>query len=234
MMQAVLLAAGFGTRLGDLTRDTPKCLIDVGGRPMLEHWLAKLVDVGVDHVFVNTHYLAEHVTAYLQSCSYSDIVEAVYEPTLLGTAGTIGALRNRLTADEVLVAHADNYFTDTLHVLVATHRARPADAVVTVGLFESTTPRSCGIVELDDRNMIVGFEEKPDNPKSSLANAAVYIFSQAGLDAVGNAADLSTEVLPKLIGHMFGFRFVGIFEDIGTPESLQRARDMGGIVNRND
>ena len=225
MMQAVLLAAGFGTRLGDLTRDTPKCLIDVGGRPMLEHWLAKLVDVGVDHVFVNTHYLADHVNAYLQSSSYSDIVEAVYEPTLLGTAGTIGALRNRLTADEVLVAHADNYFTDTLHGLVATHRDRPADAVVTMGLFESTTPQSCGIIELDDRNMIVGFEEKPDNPKSSLANSAVYVFSQAGLDEVGSAADLSTDVLPRLIGRMVGHRFVGAYFDVGTPSSLLDARE---------
>lgn len=224
MMQAVLLAAGFGTRLGDLTRDTPKCLIDVGGRPMLEHWLAKLVDVGFDHVFVNTHYLADHVTAYLQASSYSDIVEAVYEPTLLGTAGTIGALRNKLTADEVLVAHADNYFTDTLHGLVAAHRSRPTGAVMTMGLFESTTPRSCGIVELDDRNMIVGFEEKPDNPKSSLANAAVYVFSQAGLDEVGRAADLSTEVLPRLIGRMVGHRFEGSYFDVGTPQSLDDAR----------
>jgi mannose-1-phosphate guanylyltransferase len=224
MMQAVLLAAGFGTRLGDLTRDTPKCLIDVGGRPMLEHWLAKLVDVGVEHVFVNTHYLADHVNAYLQSSSYSDIVEPVYEPTLLGTAGTIRAFRNRLTAEEVLVAHADNYFTDTLHGLVATHRARPAETVVTMGLFESATPQSCGIVELDSRNMVVGFEEKPDNPKSSLANAAVYVFSQAGLDEVGNATDLSTEVLPRLVGRMMGHRFIGEYFDVGTPQSLDDAR----------
>ena len=224
MMQAVLLAAGFGTRLGDMTRNTPKCLIDVGGQPMLEHWLAKLVDVGVDHVFINTHYLADHVNAYLQSSSYSDIVEAVYEPTLLGTAGTIGALRSRLTADEVLVAHADNYFTDTLHGLVAAHRARPAGAVVTMGLFESATPQSCGIVELDDQGIVVGFEEKPLNPKSSLANAAVYIFSQAGLNVVGSSADLSTEVLPRLIGHMVGHRFVGAYFDVGTPQSLDEAR----------
>jgi mannose-1-phosphate guanylyltransferase len=72
--------------------------------------------------------------------------------------------------------------------------------------------------------MVVGFEEKPDNPKSSLANAAVYVFGQAGLDEVGNATDLSTEVLPRLVGRMMGHRFIGEYFDVGTPQSLDDAR----------
>jgi mannose-1-phosphate guanylyltransferase len=223
-MQAVLLAAGFGTRLGSLTRETPKCLIEVGGKPMLSHWLDKLVEVGVDHVIINTHYLAEHVESYLRASSYGALVETVHEPALLGTAGTLVALRDRLTADEVLVAHADNYFTDSLVGLLTAHRARPTDALVTMGLFDSATPQSCGIVELDDRGMIVGFEEKPSHPKSSLANAAVYVFTQSGLDELDDATDLSTQVLPRLVGRMIGHRFVGAYFDVGTPQSLDDAR----------
>jgi len=228
MMQAVLLAAGFGTRLGDITRDTPKCLIEVGGKPMLGHWLDKLNSVGVDQVIVNTHYLADKVEEYLHSSKCGVLVETVFESTLLGTAGTLVALRDRLIADEVLVAHVDNYFTESLEGLLATHRARPAGVVVTMGLFESTTPQFCGIVEIDENHIIVGFEEKSQHPKSNLANAAVYAFSQAGLDTVGEATDLSTEVLPHLIGRMVGHRFEGVFFDMGTPQSLEEARREAG------
>lgn len=224
MIQAVLLAAGFGTRLGDLTQNTPKCLIEVGGRPMLDHWLSKLFDVGVERVFINTHYLAEQVEAFLRDSKYAGRLETVFEEELLGTAGTICSLRSRLIADEVIVAHADNYFTDSLHGLVDAHRGRPPEAIVTMGLFESATPQSCGIVELDTRQIVVGFDEKPQHPKTNLANAAVYVFSQAGLDEVASATDLSTQVLPKLVGRMRGHRFVGSYFDVGTPQSLSDAR----------
>jgi mannose-1-phosphate guanylyltransferase len=229
MMQAVLLAAGFGTRLGELTQNTPKCLIEVGGRPMLDHWLSKLFEVGVDHVFVNTHYLAERVESFLRESRYADRLETVFEERLLGTAGTIGSLRSRLTADEVLVAHADNYFTDSLHGLVDAHRSRPAEAIMTMGMFESATPQSCGIVELDTRQIVVGFEEKPQHPRTNLANAAVYVFSQAGLDEVESATDLSTQVLPKLVGKMRGHRFTGSYFDVGTPQALSEARKVASV-----
>ena len=64
-MKAYLLAAGLGTRMGEITRETPKCLLPVAGRPLLGRWLAHLAGFGVDSVLVNTHYLADQVSDYV-------------------------------------------------------------------------------------------------------------------------------------------------------------------------
>jgi len=95
-------------------------------------------------------------------------------------------------------------------------------------LFESDTPSSCGIVELDTAGLVVGFEEKPSSPRSNLANAAVYLLSQAALDEVGDSRDFSTEVVPRLLGRINGHRFSGPYFDMGTPESLAAARMSAG------
>ena len=228
MTQAVLLAAGLGTRLGDVTKSTPKCLIDVGGKPMLQHWLDKLRVVGCTEVFINTHYLAGQVNDFVDGNPDKNVVRLVHEDELLGTAGTLASLRHLLTDDEVFVAHADNFFADSLVGMVSAHRSRDPRAVMTMGLFESDTPSSCGIVELDTAGLVVGFEEKPSSPRSNLANAAVYLLSQAALNEVGDSRDFSTEVVPRLLGRIKGHRFSGPYFDMGTPESLAAARMAAG------
>lgn len=224
MTQAVLLAAGLGTRLGDMTKSIPKCLVDVGGRPMLQHWLEKLQSVGCSEIFINTHHLAEQVEDFVGGNPTRNTIRLVHEEELLGTAGTLASLRHLLTDDEVFVAHADNFFLDSLEGMMSTHRSRDERAIMTMGLFASLTPSSCGIVELDPRGVVVGFEEKPRDPRSNLANAAVYLMSQLALDEVGNSRDFSTEVVPRLLGRIQGHRFDGAFFDMGTPESLEAAR----------
>ena len=231
MTQAVLLAAGLGTRLGEVTKSIPKCLVDVGGKPMLQHWLDKLDAVGCAEVFINTHYLAERVDDFVAGNPAKNIIRLVHEDELLGTAGTLASLRHLLTDDEVFVTHADNFFVDSLVAMVAAHRSRDTRTVMTMGLFESQTPSSCGIVELDSAGVIVGFEEKPKHPKGNLANAAVYLLSQAALNEVGESRDFSTEVVPRLIGRINGHRFSGPYFDMGTPESLAAARMAAGGVS---
>ncbi|MEN9301472.1 MAG: hypothetical protein RLZZ254_1253 [Actinomycetota bacterium] len=231
MTQAVLLAAGLGTRLGELTKTIPKCLVDVGGKPMLQHWLDKLREVGCSEVFINTHHLAAQVNDFVAGNSAKNTIRLVHEDELLGTAGTLASLRHLLTDDEVFVAHADNFFVDSLDGMVAAHRSRSAGAVMTMGLFESETPSSCGIVELDSAGVIVGFEEKPAHPRSNLANAAVYLLSQTALDEVGESRDFSTEVVPRLLGRIQGHQFSGPYFDMGTPESLVAARAAAGGVS---
>ena len=231
MTQAVLLAAGLGTRLGDLTKTTPKCLVDVGGKPMLQHWLDKLREVGCSEVFINTHHLAAQVNDFVAGNSAKNTIRLVHEDELLGTAGTLASLRHLLTDDEVFVAHADNFFIDSLEGMVAAHRSRSAITVMTMGLFESKTPSSCGIVDVDSARVVVGFEEKPTHPRTNLANAAVYLLSQTALDEVGESRDFSTEVVPRLLGRIQGHQFSGPYFDMGTPESLVAARAAAGGVS---
>lgn len=230
MTQAVLLAAGLGTRLGDLTKSVPKCLVDVGGKPMLQHWLDKLREVGCTEVFINTHHLAEQVNDFVDGNPDKNMIRLVHEDELLGTAGTLAALRHLLTDDEVFVAHADNFFVDSLVGMVSAHRSRDPRAVMTMGLFESDKPSSCGIVELDTSGLVVGFEEKPSSPRSNLANAAVYLLSQMSLNEVADSRDFSTEVIPRVLGRINGHRFTGPYFDMGTPESLAAARMAAGAA----
>ena len=226
MTQAVLLAAGLGTRLGVMTKSIPKCLVDVGGKPMLQHWLDKLEFVGCSEIFINTHHLAEQVEIFVEGNPAKNIIRLVHEEELLGTAGTLASIRHLLTDDEVFVAHADNYFLDSLTGVVSTHRSRDPRAAMTMGLFASPTPSTCGIVELDPQGVVIGFEEKPSVPRSNLANAAVYLMSQVALDEIGNFRDFSTEVVPRLLGRIQGHRFTGAYFDMGTPESLEAARQV--------
>jgi len=87
--RALLLAAGLGTRLKPLTDIWPKCLMPIRNRPLLEYWLSILQKLGTSNVLVNTHYLSEYVEDFIKQPQFIDWVDSVYEPSLLGTAGTI-------------------------------------------------------------------------------------------------------------------------------------------------
>src|SRR4030095_2146232 len=101
-MKAFLLAAGLGTRLRPITDSTPKCLLRIGGSPLLDIWLAALARSGVDEVLLNTHHLAHLVRAHVAARTDRPVVHLVEEPELLGSAGTLRVNRD-FVADEKMV-----------------------------------------------------------------------------------------------------------------------------------
>jgi mannose-1-phosphate guanylyltransferase len=232
-MRAVLLAAGLGTRLRPLTDSTPKCLLEVAGRPLLDRWLDALADAGVEEVLVNLHHLPDRVEEHLADRPGSAVrVRTVYEPTLLGSAGTLVANRGFLGEEEAFLAlNADNLTDFDLRELLA---ARPRGATLAaVAVFGSPRPSECGVVEVSD-GVITSFEEKPARPRSNLANAGMYLFAREVLDLVVGPLpqDLGHHLLPRLVGRA---RAVDIgpayFTDIGTPAALAQARlDWEGSV----
>lgn len=234
-MKAVLLAAGLGTRLRPLTLHTPKCLVRVGGRTLLDVWLDALAAVGVDEVLVNTHHLREQVETHVshRECG-APRVRTVHEPELLGSAGTLVSNRHLLEHEEAfLVLNADNLTDFDLRHLVDAHRAGRAMATLTV--FRTAEPTQCGIVELQE-DLVTGFEEKPSRPRSDLANAGMYAFHPDVLDLIQGPLpiDIGYDLLPQLVGRA---RAVSIgdayFADIGSQEALTSARlEWGGGVTR--
>ena len=100
-MKAFLLAAGLGTRLRPITDKMPKCLVRVGGRPLLDLWLDNFRALGVDEVLVNLHHLPEQVRSHLAAQRGGLRVRTSYEPVLLGSAGTLVAGREFVGSDEV-------------------------------------------------------------------------------------------------------------------------------------
>jgi mannose-1-phosphate guanylyltransferase len=224
-VKAFLLAAGVGSRLRPLTDTTPKCLVTIDGAPLVDIWLRQLAAAGVDEVLVNVHHLAEQVEAHLAARPQPVTVRTVYEPTLLGSAGTLLANRGFVDGEELFLAvNGDNLTDVDLRGLVEAHRA--AAVMATLALYRAPDPRACGVVELRD-GVMVSFEEKPAHPRGDLANAGLYVFSPDVIDLVQPPLprDIGYDVLPQLVGRAGGVS-VGdaYFADIGTPEALERAR----------
>jgi mannose-1-phosphate guanylyltransferase len=220
-VKAVLLAAGLGTRMGEITRTTPKCLLPVAGRPLLGRWLAQLSRAGVSEVLVNTHHLAERVRDYLAASPPPLPVRLFHEPELLGSAGTLAANRDFLAGEAAFLAvYADNASTVDLRDLVRQHRA---DAAATLGLFRVPDPERRGIVELDAEGRVTAFVEKPARPRGNLAWAGLLVGTPALLDAIpaGRPCDLGHHVLPRLAGRARGVPVQGYHADIGTPAAYR-------------
>ena len=218
-MKAALLAAGLGTRMGEITRSTPKCLLPVAGRPLLGRWFEQLARAGVAEVLVNTHHLPDQVRAFVATEPPPLPVRLVHEPALLGSAGTLAENRAWLAGEPAfLVVYADNASTVDLRELVGEHRAGVA---ATLGLFRVPDPERRGVVEVDAHGAVVGFVEKPAQPRSNLAWAGLLVGTPALLDAIPpeRPCDLGHHVLPSLVGRMRGVAIRGYHADVGTPEA---------------
>lgn len=220
-MKAVVLAAGLGSRMKEITRERPKCLLPVGGKPLLERWLFALASAGVSEALVNTHYLADQVDAYLANHEQPLRVTTRFEEVLLGSGGTLAANRAFTRGEsEFLVIYADNASTVDLAKFSSQHRAGTS---ATLGLFRVPDPENRGIVELDADGIVVDFVEKPENPRSDLAWAGLLVGTPALLDAIPDepGCDLGHTVLPRLLGNMVGVAVDGYHRDVGTPENYR-------------
>jgi mannose-1-phosphate guanylyltransferase len=226
-MRALLLAAGIGSRLRPLTDTVPKCLVTIHGRPLLDYWLDLVFEGGIDRVLLNTHWLADQVRSHIAESPWRSRIDLVYEQDLLGTGGTVLANREWFQGQAFMVAHADNLTDFDVAAFIAAHRSRPPGYLMTMLGFRTDDPRSCGILELNDRGSVLAFHEKVEHPPGNLANGAVYIFEPEIIDDIAKlgkgVADLSTEVIPGYLGRILCVETDGYHRDIGNPESLRRA-----------
>ena len=225
--KALLLAAGLGTRLSPLTDIWPKCLMPIKNRPLLEYWLGILHKVDIDNVLVNTHYYSVYVEDFLKQSHFKDWVHSVYEEKLLGTAGTLRKNADFFQDSTVMMTHADNWTCCDFSDFLYHHNKRPKDTVMTMMTFTCPTPSSCGIIELNDSGIVVGFHEKVDNPPGRLANAAVYLIEPEVIEWIKNnpeITDFSTEVIPQFMGRISAWENKNIHRDVGTIETLKEAQ----------
>jgi len=227
-MKAFLLAAGVGSRLRPITDTTPKCMLAIGGQPLLDIWLDAFDRAGVDEVLVNLHHLPDVVRNHLKARAESlqpPAVRTVFEPELLGSAGTLAANRALVDGEEMFLAcYADNLTDFDLRSLAETHQAHGAIATLTV--FHSERPAAGGVVELDGAGTVVGFTEKPSQPVSDLVNAGMYALHPRVIDEIGGPPprDIGYDLLPRLVGRAKAMPVEGYFRDVGTVDAYQRAQ----------
>jgi mannose-1-phosphate guanylyltransferase len=224
--KALLLAAGLGSRLHPLTQATPKCLVEIQGRPLLDYWFAAIGAAGIRDVLINTHHLAEPVRRFIAQKNREGFrVIETFEARLRGSAGTIAANPAWADdADDIAIIYADNLSDARLTALLAAHRR--GGEPVTMLLFRASDPTACGIAELDSRGRVVGFEEKPAAPRADTANAGVYVVTAAAWREIARmrAFDLGFDVLPRFVGRIRGYLHEGYHRDIGSLAALEAAR----------
>lgn len=225
--KALLLAGGIGSRLRPLTDTVPKCLVAINGKPLLDYWLDALEAAGIHEVLINTHHLPNLVRRHIADANRerSLSVRESFEPKLLGSAGTIHANRDWMDdGDDCLIIYVDNLSSVDLAEVIDFHRGH--EDPVTMMLFRTPYPSQCGIAELDDSGRITNFIEKPEEPKSDLANAGLYVATAGAYREMAdrNAFDLGFDVLPMFVGRMHGWTFDGYHRDMGTLDALNEAR----------
>lgn len=227
-MRVLLLAAGIGSRLRPLTNKVPKCLVKICGIPLLEHWLLLLNSELVGEIFINLNYLSEQVKLFLESRDSTQNIVQLYEPELLGTAGTIKKNYKDFCGKPLMVIHADNLSKFDLSAFKNIFDSRAPNIEITMMTFYADEPKKCGIVELDEQGIVVKFHEKVENPPGNLANGAVYIISSKIIDFIHNSngpfLDFSVDIIPHFIGKINTFHNDLYHRDIGTPESLELAQ----------
>ena len=235
-IKSLLLAAGLGTRLRPITLKKPKCLVEIGNKPLLYHWFEKLDNINIDSILINTHYLSKQVEDFLETQKDRNFkLTKIFEEELLGTAGTLIANIEFFKNSIGLLIHADNFSNFDLNKLLEAHKSKPNNCLLTMLTFNTDNPSNCGIVEVDEKSILRKFYEKVKKPPCQKANAAIYVFEDDFLKWLlknsPNAKDFSTEIIPKLIGKIYTYHTDETYIDIGTIEALKIARQFAKIQN---
>ncbi len=228
-MNAMLLAAGRGTRLGKLGERTPKILVEIDGEPLLARQLRYLKGSGVQRVVLNAHHLADQVQAFVAALPEAADVEVVVEPKLLGTAGGVRNALDRLGDEAFAVLYGDVLCAEPIARVFDTHRRSGALATLTV--YETTEIEGKGTVEVGPDGMVAAFHEKVASRATAVAfvNAGLYVVEPALIAplAPGVALDFGHDVFPAALDRgvrIAVHRLAAPVLDIGTPTALELAR----------
>lgn len=225
-MQALVLAGGEGTRLRPLTRNVPKPVMPLAGRPFLTFMLDWLRRHGVDEVILSCGFLSDDVRRVLGDIYEGVRLRYVIEAEPLGTAGPVRlALDEGLLEERLLVLNGDVLSDVDLTAQVESHRR--AGAVATLALAAVGDTSSYGVVTTDHRGWVQAFLEKSPGPApTDRINAGAYVLERSVVEEIapGRPVSFEREVFPSLIGKgLHGWPAEGYWVDIGTPERYLEA-----------
>jgi glucose-1-phosphate thymidylyltransferase len=239
-VKAIILAGGYATRLRPLTDDLSKCLLPVGGKPMVE-WILEGIraveEIDEVHVVTNSRFAQdfEHWAMFKDGVTVHDDGTTSNEDRLGAIGDVAFTLERAAIDDDVLVIAGDNLFDYDLQDYIDFWRTKEvASAVAVRDVGDLRLASQYGIVALDGDDRVVEFVEKPAEPKSTLAATATYIYHRAHLPFVarylaeGNAPDQSGSFVEWLRSRepVYGYWFTGVWLDIGDKEQLLAADNM--------
>jgi len=235
-LKAVILAGGYATRLYPLTRDRPKHLLEVDGRPLLELLLERLPLGELDAVYVVTNAkFADRFREWAESYAADVIVlddGTTSEEDRLGAIGDLQlVIESEGIDDDLIVAAGDSIFTERLDDFARFGRERDAAAIAVYDVGNLEAMKQLSSIGVDADSRLVTFEEKPERPESTLAGIALYFYPRAIVPLVGEylAEGNNPDQPGRLIGWLYertpvyAWRVPGRWFDIGTPETLAEA-----------
>ena len=225
--QCVILCGGLGSRLGELTRQTPKPLLPIGERPFLDVLLAEVGRQGLRKVLLLAAFESQQIRNFARTSTAAQQfgleVTVAVEPDRAGTGGALWHARDRLD-DEFLLFNGDSWFDVVLADVSNLLQSTP-DAVGALTLRKVPDAARYGTVQLDGA-MVTKFATRPEGAGPGLVNGGVYAFRKALVDRLEPSCSLENDVLPQLAaeGELRGREASGFFLDIGVPESYVEAQ----------
>lgn len=227
-MKAIVMAGGEGTRLRPVTGGRPKPMVELCGKPVLEHTVDLLRKHGVTELCLTLKYLPRVIEDYFEDgAAFGVRITYRVETEPLGTAGGVRACRDFAGEEDVLVLSGDAVCDFDLASCAAFHRERGAEA--TLVLTEHASPTAFGLVETGEAGRIVRFVEKPswERVTTGRVNTGVYVLSPSVFDLIpaGRPCDFGREVFPHMLEEgrkLFGYDAHGYWCDVGTPEAYRQ------------
>jgi mannose-1-phosphate guanylyltransferase len=229
-MNAMILAAGRGTRLGELGRTVPKILVDVGGEPLLARQIGYLKDGGIERIVINAHHLADQVESFVAKHSLAADIDVVVEAELLGTAGGVRNALPYLGANAFAVLYGDVIVDEPPDMVEETHQRLRGAATLT--LYRTTEVEGKGTVEITPAGTVSAFHEKAAShvDGNAYVNAGLYVVEPSLVRDLpaGIELDFGHDVFPMALAqgqtlatHVLDAPVI----DVGTPAMLDLARD---------
>lgn len=239
-MKAIVLAAGYATRLYPLTEDRPKPLLEVAGKTIMDYIMEKLEKVeSLSEVFIVTNdKFFQHFSKWKQDSNYSKLITIYNDGTTtnenrLGAIGDIQfVVEQAKIDDDLLIIAGDNLFDFELNDFANFFENVNFDCITTYRETNPSILRRAGVIEVDNNSKVLSFEEKPENPKSNYAVPAFYLYQSATLPLLkkylneGNNPDAPGHFIPFLLRHkdVYAYKFEGRRYDIGTIESYEEVQ----------
>lgn len=238
-MKIIILCAGYATRLYPLTKDRPKPLLRVADKPIIEYILdgaKELPDLDGVYIVTNDKF-AGHFEKWQQTYTYPYMIEVVNDMTTsnddrLGAIGDIHyVVKERNIDDDILVIGGDNLYDLDLADFVHFAQDKQSAAIAVYDVKDKELAKKYGLVEVDENKRVIAFQEKPQEPKTTLASLALYYYSTHTLEALlryiteGNNADQPGHFVAWLAKNekVYAYSFDGTWFDIGDFKSLENA-----------